>query len=415
MVELQKQLEEKSWICKLDLYSRYFEYVIKYNEIVNAKISVIVVSWRLHKDTLKSFEILVNQRKHNFELIFVDNGAIDGEFDSLIPFIDTYVKLNTNTGAYLARNIGSLFANAPILFFFEDDGIPDVDLIESHIEIFNCFDVIAVRGVCLYKTNNPCNNKQLHYYLGENIFPRYSDLEGNSSYDSATFYKVGGWDDEIIFGGGGLDLSIRLLKEEPNMTKQVYSPASVIFHDYVKDEEHLRIKKQKQLKSLKRLKRKHPEWDKYIEKWKELRNSSIKIKEKSSVDKFNQIIERVRKRNINKIEEIEFGKLCIFDEVAIENIKSKVQKYKYRVIFGAGGYGSKVLNVLTQKNITIDFIADNDVNKWGQYFQGLKIIEPSELNKDCFIFVASTWYYEIEEQLEKMNFTKNKNFLVMTN
>ena len=77
MVELQKQLEEKNWIYKLDLYSRYFEYVIKYNEIVNAKISVIVVSWRLHKDTLKSFEILVKQRKHNFELIFVDNGAID--------------------------------------------------------------------------------------------------------------------------------------------------------------------------------------------------------------------------------------------------------------------------------------------------------------------------------------------------
>lgn len=191
MNELQKQLEKKSWLYKLDLYIPYFQHVKRYKEVTNPKISVIVISWRLHKNTLKSFEILDKQKDYNFELIFVDNGAKEGEFDSLIPFIDTYVKLNTNTGVSIAKNIGSLFAQASILFFLEDDGIPDIDLIESHIEMHNCYDVISVRGACLYNTNNPYNNMQLHYYLGKNVIPSYSELEGNSSYNSVTFYKVG--------------------------------------------------------------------------------------------------------------------------------------------------------------------------------------------------------------------------------
>lgn len=411
---LRSKLEEKKWSFKYELYSRYFETATQFNKIENPHISVVIISWRLHKDTLKNLKSLEKQRKHNFELIFVDNGAKDGEFASLIPYIDTYIKLNTNTGAYLARNVGAVFANGPILLFLEDDGISDIDLIESHIETHNSFDIIAVRGVYLYKTNNPFNKRQLHYYLGGNIFPHYSNLEGNSSYLSQIFYKVGGWDDDIIFGGGGPELAIRLLDVEPEMSKQIYSPASIILHDYVKDEEHYISKRKKQQLSLIRLKEKHIEWDNYFKKWSELRNNPNLVKSKTTLEKYNHLKEKIRSRYLEKIEMINFDKLSIYNEKAFDNIINKAIQYKKCVIFGAGDYGSKVYDVLNKKNIVVHYFTDNDSDKWNQEYRGLKIVKPDILNKDCFIFIASSWFFEIEDQLNDMSFKKNENYVVVS-
>ncbi|MFH1196288.1 MAG: glycoside hydrolase family 99-like domain-containing protein [bacterium] len=261
-------LENKNWKYKYSLYADKISDFETIRSFDKPAISVIVISWRLHPDNLKSFQILDNQRNQNFELIFVDNGGKDGEFDELKPYVDTYVKLNTNTGAYLARNIGSLFAKSPILFFLEDDGIPESNLIESHIQARNKFDVIAVRGVYLPKTNNPLNSVVKHYYYGDRPFPRYSNLEGNTSYNADVFFHAGGWDDNIVFGHGGIDLSYRLLKIEPDMRKQIYFPASVIYHDYVKDESHLANKKEKQDKSWEYLRQKHePDFDNFLGLW----------------------------------------------------------------------------------------------------------------------------------------------------
>ncbi len=265
--ELNTRLDKVDWKHKLNNYKEVFESVEYINKINSPKISIIVISWRLHRDTVKSFEILKKQRNTNFELIFVNNGADENEFISIKHLADIYVKLNKNTGAYLARNIGSLFANSSLLFFLEDDGIPENNLVEAHLNAHKNYDVIAVRGVYSPKTNNPLNQEQSHYYLGDKPFPIYADLEGNTSYKADLFYKVGGWDDEIKFGGGGVDLSIRLAEVEQDRRKQIYSPDPIIYHDFAKDENHLRNKTEKQEESRERLREKHPGWDDYIESW----------------------------------------------------------------------------------------------------------------------------------------------------
>lgn len=412
--ELLTKLGQHGWKYKWVMYKDVFEYWQQFNNIESPSISVIVISWRLHKDTIKNFMELEKQRRQNYELIFVDNGGKDGEFDCLKPYIDTYIKLNKNTGAYLARNLGALFAKAPILLFLEDDGIPDIDLIESHIEAHNCFDIIAVRGVYLFKTNNPYNNRQTHYYMSENIFPSYSNLEGNSSYNSKMFYKVGGWDDNIKFGGGGIDLAIRLLEVEPDMTKQIYSPAAVIYHDYVKDEIHLKVKSKKQQESLKRLKEIHPKWNEYIKTWKEYRSKSHLVKRLRNEESFIKILDRVMKRNFWKIKSTSNGVLSIYDKTALIDINNISQKFEYRVIFGAGKYGLQVLNVFKKENITINFFTDNDDKKWGKRLEGIEILNPNILNDNFFIFIASDWFYDIADQLEEMNLKKNVNYVVVT-
>ena len=60
---------------------------------------------------------------------------------------------------------------------------------QAHIEAFNLFEIISLRGV--YKPlnkSNKLNKLAKHYYLGPRPFPRYVDLEGNASYKSEAFF-----------------------------------------------------------------------------------------------------------------------------------------------------------------------------------------------------------------------------------
>jgi glycosyltransferase involved in cell wall biosynthesis len=239
----------------------------------------------LHPDTVKSFEILERQRDQAYELIFVDNGSPKGSFNQLEKYIDTYVRLNTNTGAYLARNIGAVFSDAPILFFLEDDGLPAVDIVSAHLRVHERYDVISVRGVYLPKTpNNRINSMAKHYYLGAKPFPWHVNLEGNASYKADAFFSVGGWDDDNRFGHGGPELSRRLLHYEVDWCKQIYSPEPIILHDYASDHEHLQQKLAKQREQMQCIKQRHPDFNEFLKQWQQfyLRTDLVKIKEPSS-------------------------------------------------------------------------------------------------------------------------------------
>ncbi len=266
-MSLVSRLEERGWQRKKQRYEACFESAVALNHVDSPAISIIVISWRLHPDNVTNFQVLQRQREQGFELIFVDNGAKEGEFDALKPYIDTYVRLNTNTGAYLARNIGALFAKAPTLLFLEDDGIPQDDFVARHLAVHDKYDVVAVRGVYSPKTDSSLNAMATHYYLGDLPFPYPGNLEGNSSYRADAFFAVGGWDDDINFGYGGWELALRLLAVEPDPRKQIYAPDPVIYHDFAMSAEHLQTKREKQEASLQRLKKKYPHWDSVMNGW----------------------------------------------------------------------------------------------------------------------------------------------------
>jgi GT2 family glycosyltransferase len=218
---LRKTLAKKGWSGKEALYTPLFDSVEYLREADDPDISIIVISWRRHRDTLRNLSLLQRQRCHNFELVFVNNGAEESEFDDLKSNIDTYISLNRNTGAYLARNVGAAFAKAPILLFLEDDGIPEEKFVEAHLSAHRRDEVIAVRGVYLPKTGKPLNSLAFHYFLGPHSFPFHVNLEGNASYRSDCFYRVGGWDDRIHYGYGGLELFLRLRRFETNGYRQI--------------------------------------------------------------------------------------------------------------------------------------------------------------------------------------------------
>ena len=176
----------------------------------------------------------------NYELVLVDNGTSPGELASLRPYADTWIRLGQNTGACIARNIGAIYAQAPLLLFIDDDALPGPHLIAAHLNAHATYDVIAVRGAC--KPRNPENAFNIlgqHYYLGDRPFPHYADIEGNTSYRAEAFFAAGGWDNELFFGHEGIVLALRLWRYDNDRRKQIYSPDPVIFHDYATDQTHL--------------------------------------------------------------------------------------------------------------------------------------------------------------------------------
>jgi glycosyltransferase involved in cell wall biosynthesis len=257
---LNQLLALRGWRRKAATYRTVFKSRSINSRLEKVNASAIVVSHRVHPDTENCLRILQEDIAANSEVIFVSNGVRSDQHAELHRFCDVVVQLGVNTGAYVARNIGALFASGPILIFVDDDCIPYRNLVSAHLEAHTLFNCISVRGVYEPKTANPLNALAAHYDLGDEIFPQHVVAEGNASYQSDLFYKVGGWDDEIRFGGGGTDLAFRLLQVEPDMRRQIYYPKARIRHDYAVHQIHLAQKRRRQEKSFTRLQIKHGEY-----------------------------------------------------------------------------------------------------------------------------------------------------------
>jgi FkbM family methyltransferase len=246
--ELAKAMKRKSWKHKAELYDYWFDNVDYRNEVENPEVSAIIISNRFKDKSVENLKRLSQQLEGRGEIIFVNNGIDDSEFDPLIEYVDTYVKTKGNSGAYLARNLGALFAKGKYLLFVDDDGIPDDGFVDGHLNVRKERDVIVSRGV--YYSDNP-KNDPWHYDLGDKEKPAVNYLEGNAVYNKDEFYLSNGWGDYILFGHGGMELSFRMLALDPNKEKQIYIPSSRLQHNYYRGEVHKKEKIVKQERSFK--------------------------------------------------------------------------------------------------------------------------------------------------------------------
>lgn len=418
--ELKKVLLEKRWTYKFETYNKYYEYIDINNTVFNPHISVIIISWRLHENTITTLKKIIQQKENNnIEIIFVDNGSKATEFSEIKSFVDKYIRLNQNTGVSISRNIGAAFSKAPVLLFLEDDGIPDEDLVASHICTHLIFEPYSVRGVCLPLTNNLLNNKQVHYYRGNQYFPLYANLEGNTSYNAKVFFEVGGWDDDIKYGGEGKALAIKIWEYSPDFKKQIYSPISIIYHDYASSHERLKEKLDQQKRSFDYLSHKYSIWNKFDELWLNYEGNVASLNETdlwkndSKQRKYHELKARVYKRNEANLLSYMNGKVFLHDS---KELKMKIRKCQGKCcisIFGAGEYGLKVYSNLLKYGIHVNYFIDNDSSKWGNKSEGIPIIGPSSLTKEHFILIASSWFFEISEELQRLGYRRNEDYLIV--
>jgi hypothetical protein len=89
-----------------------------------------------------------------------------------------------------------------------------------------------------------------------------------------------------------------------------------------------------------------------------------------------------------------------------------MKKYDHIVLFGAG---NMCRNYLTNygKEYPPLFTCDNNPNRWGEDFYGLRIESPEKLRdlpENTGIFICNIYYREIQKQLEEMGITEGVEF-----
>ena len=81
------------------------------------------------------------------------------------------------------------------------------------------------------------------------------------------------------------------------------------------------------------------------------------------------------------------------------------------IVFGTGGFYQKYKEQLIMKGINIIAFTDNDLQKWGTFFEEKPVISPSEIKQIKYydyIIVASVFWMAIEAQLLQMGIEKDK-------
>lgn len=100
-----------------------------YNREMNEKISVVIPSYNemanLQKGTLEKVERYLERKKHNYEVIVVDDGSTDGSLEFVKDFIteNKHFKLieNSHTGKAGAVSTGMLKATGDLVLFTDMD------------------------------------------------------------------------------------------------------------------------------------------------------------------------------------------------------------------------------------------------------------------------------------------------------
>jgi len=89
---------------------------------------------------------------------------------------------------------------------------------------------------------------------------------------------------------------------------------------------------------------------------------------------------------------------------------------KQLIVFGAGIRGSLFAVLLKEFGYTDLLFVDNNEQKWGGVIHGHPIVAPTELpkyRKNAVVLIATEAYHSIAEQLTKLGFSRDQDFLVI--
>lgn len=221
---------------------KYSEKIRSVNELheprKNIEASIVVVTYKPDKEEFKEvIDSLDDQTVSNFEIIVIDNGS-QWEVGKLLQDcenVSRYIVMKENVGLTMGRNIGAKLSRGEIVIFLDDDGIPREDFVEEHLKGHRRYDIVALRGKIIPRSDDIFSRLAPNYNLGEEPHPFRIDAEGNSSFNKEQLLDVGGFNEKIAGSGGheGNEITYRLIKSGISKEKIIYYPDAVIYHDYI--------------------------------------------------------------------------------------------------------------------------------------------------------------------------------------
>lgn len=212
-------------------------------------VSVILVTWNSSTYLSNCLANLSMQTIHNFEVILVDNGSVDGALDGLqekYPAINLHIhKLSSNQGFAVANNIGAHLARGKWLALLNVDAFPDSNWLAQLLQAardnpeFNFFasrqiqanspelldgagDDYHISGLAWRKYYNQPADK-----FGLQQTETFSACAAAALYLRDEFVKVGGFDEDYFSYFEDVDLSFRLRLIGGRC---LYVPQAVVHH-----------------------------------------------------------------------------------------------------------------------------------------------------------------------------------------
>lgn len=95
----------------------------------------------------------------------------------------------------------------------------------------------------------------------------------------------------------------------------------------------------------------------------------------------------------------------------------KLKKIKRRIhVWGGGGYFESVYKEMQKEGIQVHKIVDNNSAKWGTHIQQIEVVSPATISQEHdYIVIASSYFDQIERQLQSMGFERFKDYNIVYN
>ena len=179
------------------------------------QVSLIIPTYNRQEIVFQTLQYIKQQSISGFEVVLVDQ--TESNDSNLNNFKDDgfkykYLKIK-ETGLPNARNVGVENAKGEILIFIDDDSIPDSDLIQSYMNLFNDYEKdkfciggrIIEKNTTMFKENNSIVGGWITWY-GKTLknFDTVKSGEcewasgGNFGLTKDLFIEAGGFDPNFI-------------------------------------------------------------------------------------------------------------------------------------------------------------------------------------------------------------------------
>lgn len=192
----------------------------------NLFVNIIIATKNRSKYLMRCLNSAINQTYPHYDITVVDNNSNDNTTDMLkekFPDINV-ILLDRNLGAPGARNIGTLNTMGDILFFIDDDGALEPDVLEivndtmvKDSKIASVVCAINENGEWLIRPNESVLKKIIYlpYFLGQCAIRR-------SAIDSTGLFP-----EDFIYGAEEIDLSLRFLSKNYYI---IFNPKALTYH-----------------------------------------------------------------------------------------------------------------------------------------------------------------------------------------
>ncbi len=246
---LDLKLEHKKPPLSIEKYSDSIEEVNSYNlqDIQEPWISFLLVVYNEDELLFRALSSITCAKSGSYEIVVVDNGLSEPAKEKLRSYSLKHIVMNKNVGCGTGRNIGSLYCNAPVIFFVDADGyLEDVDIAFDKVQVLmNDAKLVAIRGKVKQIHTGLIRIEPCHYDLGDEVIPCCINAECVSMFKRKDFIEVGGFEDGMV-GHEGTFLCFRMVEFYGyDKDSFLYDPELVLFHNYYNNLKHILSKKQR--------------------------------------------------------------------------------------------------------------------------------------------------------------------------